>query len=393
VRLAVVESSAHGGLLHYAAQLADALADRGHDVELITSRGNELLGRGGSARMRAVLAAPTSHRSEAQGGRLRSLVRRGGVAARLTAASARTIFELRRGGYDAALLVDDPDTPVSAGAALLLTLVPGHPAVVAVCHEPRPRNRRAGDELYVSSSLLLGLLRQAYSRMDLVLVHGERSRTEFNDAWGPVPVAVIPHGDERLFGDEPPPPAAEERVLFFGDWRRAKGLHELLAAFDLLSGRRPSARLTIAGAPSPDGDPERVRRWASAREARVELIDRYVPMDSVPSVFARARVVAAPYLAGSQSGVVHLAMTMARAVVASDVGELGEAVVDGETGFLVPAGDVEALAASLGEVVSDPELAARLGASGRRRVLTEFGWERVAERVEAALLKLPGVSR
>jgi len=44
MRIAVVESAAHGGLLHYAAQLANALADRGHDVELITARGNELLG-------------------------------------------------------------------------------------------------------------------------------------------------------------------------------------------------------------------------------------------------------------------------------------------------------------------------------------------------------------
>jgi glycosyltransferase involved in cell wall biosynthesis len=111
----------------------------------------------------------------------------------------------------------------------------------------------------------------------------------------------------------------------------------------------------------------------------------------VPAVFARARVVATPYLAGSQSGVVHLAMTMARAVVASDIGELGEAVVQGETGLLVPPGDVEALAAALEQVLSDPALAESMGAGGRKRVLEEFGWERVAERVEAALQAVPGV--
>jgi glycosyltransferase involved in cell wall biosynthesis len=181
-------------------------------------------------------------------------------------------------------------------------------------------------------------------------------------------------------------------VLFFGDWLRAKGLHELTAAFDVLVERRPNARLTIAGTPSPDSNPERIRTWATARSSQVELIDGYVPVEEVPAVFARARVVATPYLAGSQSGVVHLAMTMARAVVASDVGELGEAVVGGETGLLVPPGDVEALAAALEEVVSDPVLAERLGARGRKRVLEEFGWERVAERVEAALQVIPGVS-
>jgi glycosyltransferase involved in cell wall biosynthesis len=388
MRLAVVESAPLGGLLHYAAQLADALADRGHDVELITARGNELLGRTGCARMRAVLVAAMPRPSEPPTG-LRYLARRSAISVRLVRASARTIWEVRRGRYDAALLVDDLNVPLAAGAALLLALVPGRPALVGICHEPRPRNRWAGDALYASSPLLLALLRQFYARLDLVLLHGQRSRDEFARTWPPVPLAVIPHGDERIIAAEPPAAASEERILFFGDWRRAKGLHELLTAFDNLSHRRSTVRLTIAGTPSPDGDPGRVRRWAADHGEQVEVVDRYIPLDAVPALFARARVVAAPYLTGSQSGVVHLAMTMSRAVVASDIGELGQAVVDGETGLLVPAGDVEALAAALEQVVADPELAARLGAGGRRRVVAELSWERVAERVEAALLMLP----
>jgi glycosyltransferase involved in cell wall biosynthesis len=391
MRLAVLETAAHGGLLHYAAQLADALADRGHDVDLLTARDNELLERRGSARMRAVLTPLTRRATEVPTG-LRYVVRRSGIAVRLARTTARSMWELRRGRYDAVLLNDDPETVAVAGAVLLHTLLPGRPALVAICHEPRPRTRRGGDDLYSTSGSLYALLRRAYSRLDLVLVHGERSRAEFEETWGPVPVAVIPHGDERILAATAPPPASEERVLFFGDWRRAKGIHELTAAFDLLAERRPNARLTIAGTPSPDSNPERIRTWATARSSQVELIDGYVPVEEVPAVFARARVVATPYLAGSQSGVVHLAMTMARAVVASDVGELGEAVVGGETGLLVPPGDVEALAAALEEVVSDPVLAERLGARGRKRVLEEFGWERVAERVEAALQVIPGVS-
>jgi glycosyltransferase involved in cell wall biosynthesis len=93
-------------------------------------------------------------------------------------------------------------------------------------------------------------------------------------------------------------------------------------------------------------------------------------------------------VAGSQSGVVHLAMTMARAVVASDVGELPQAVADGVTGRVVPRGDSAALAEALEEVLGDAALAERWGANARRRVLEEFGWERVAERVEAALMHL-----
>jgi glycosyltransferase involved in cell wall biosynthesis len=391
MRLAVVETAPYGGLLHYAAQLADALAARGHDVDLITARRNELVGRTGPARMRAVLVPAISMPSEPPSG-FRYLVRRGLIAARLVRASARTIWELRRRPYDAALLVDDLDLSLRAAAVLLLAHLPGGPALIAVCHEPRPRNRWAGDDLYATSPLLYALLRRVYARMDLVLTHGERSRSEFARTWPAVRLGVIPHGDERILVPRPPPPASEERILFFGDWRRAKGLHELLAAFDRITQRRPAVRLTIAGRPSADGDPVHVRRWAADRKAQVELIDRYVPLDAVPSVFARARVVAAPYIAGSQSGVVHLAMTMSRAVVVSDVGELGEVVSDGETGRVVPAGDIDALASALEELVSDPALAARLGAEARRRVLAESGWERVAELVEEALVPLLGNS-
>jgi glycosyltransferase involved in cell wall biosynthesis len=384
MRLAVIESAAAGGLLHYAAQLGDALAARGHDVDLITARDNELEGRLAAARMRAVLVAAVARPAEPPSG-LRYVLRRAGIAVRVLRSRARTGWELARGGYDAAILVDDFDLALTAAAALAYTMLPGRPRLVAVCHEPRPRNRWAGRRIFAGSRALHSVLARLYARLDLVLVHGDRSRDELLRAFGARHVAVIPHGDERIVAAEPPPPTSEERILFFGDWRRAKGLHELTAAFERIERRRPGARLTIAGTPTPDGDPERVRRWAAARPDRVEVIDRYVPLEAVPALFARARVVATPYLAGSQSGVLHLALTMERAVVTSDVGELGRSVVDGETGRVVPAGDVDALADALTGVLADGALAARLGREGRRRLLEQSSWERVAELVEAEL--------
>jgi glycosyltransferase involved in cell wall biosynthesis len=383
VRLAVVETEAHGGLLHYAAQLADALAARGHDVELIAARGNELEGRLHTARMRAVLPWASTPREPPAG--WRQLVRRAAIALRLVRAWARIARELRRGRYDAAVLVDDPGIALVAFAQLTVAALSGQPVLAAVCHEPRPRSRRAGAELHVSSRLLTALLERLYGRLELVLVHGERSRDELLRAAPRARVIVVPHGDERILAPSVPPPAHEERILFFGDWRRAKGLHVLLEAFERLERERPGARLTIAGTPLPDGDPERVRRWARTRADRVEVVDRYVAVEELPGLFARARVVVAPYLAGSQSGVIHLAMTMGRAVVASDAGELATTVVDGVTGRVVPAGDAARLAAALGDVLADGDLAARLGAEGWRRLLAGSSWERVSERVEAAL--------
>ena len=386
MRLAVVESAPKGGLLQYAAQMADGLAARGHDVDLVTARDNELLGRPrGGARMRDVLIAAMPNPSEPPTG-WRYVVRRAGIAIRLVRAALRTVWELRRGGYDAAILVDDLNIPLAAAGALLLAALHGGPRLAAVCHEPRPRNRWEGEDLYVESGPLFAILGRLYRRLDVVLLHGEKSRDEFVSTWSPRGVtAVIPHGDEQLVGGDPEPLGDEERVLFFGDWRRAKGLPELLKAFEIVEAARPGARMTIAGTPSPDGDPAAVRAWAAARPATVEVIDRYLDLEEVPGLFARARVVATPYIAGSQSGVVHLAMTAGRAVVASDVGELPEAVRDGVTGRIVPAGDVEALARALEEVLGDRSLAERWGAAGRKRAEDDFGWDRVAEKVEEAL--------
>jgi glycosyltransferase involved in cell wall biosynthesis len=384
VRLAVVESAPRGGLLQYAAQLADALAGRGHSVELVTARGHELEAPLERARVCDVLVAAVSNPGETPTG-VRYQLRRAGIAIRLVRASARTLWEVRRWGYDAALLVDDLSVSPAAAGALALTFVPGRPLLAAVCHEPRPRSRRPGPDLYATSPLLLGLLRRLYPRLDVVFVHGERSRAEFVRTWPPSHVYIIPHGDERLLAGDPPPAADEERVLFFGEWRRAKGLWELLHAFDLVAERRPGARLTIAGTPTPDVDPGAVRRWAAERAERVEVIDRYLSMSEARAAFAAARVVATPYLAGSQSGVVHLAMTMARAVIASDVGELPTTVMDGATGRIVPAGDVTALANALHEVLGDPVLAHEWGEAGRAHLQAVASWELVAERVELAL--------
>jgi glycosyltransferase involved in cell wall biosynthesis len=385
MRLAVVEPASQGGLLHYAVQLADGLAGAGHDVDLLVPAGNELSGRhAGPACMREVLT-PQSPAAGSALGELR-VVRRARVAGRLLRSWGRVNWELRRGRYDAVILTSDIDLWPVAAAVLLITLRRGKMRVAGICHSVRPLNRWSGEDLYIDSPVLNGLLQRLYPRMDVMFVHGERSKLEFRDAWPPTRLELIPHGDERIFAGEPPPPALQERVLFFGEWRKVKGLPILMEAFDELLTRRPDAHLTIAGSPCPvDLDPELVRTWASRHSDRVEVIDHYVSVSDVPGLFAAARVVVTPYITGYQSGVVHLAMTMARAVVSSEVGDLTTAVIDGETGLTVPPGDPRALALALERILSDAELADRLGREGRRRLLKSSSWEVVAEQVEAAL--------
>jgi glycosyltransferase involved in cell wall biosynthesis len=388
MRIAVLEPTAYGGLLHYNVQLAEALAARGHTVDVIAARGNELADRVEHARMRAILPAPVLPTAPPPS-RSAYLRRRAGIAMRLVVGWTRIVGATRPGRYDAVLHGAAIDLLPVALITLVMTVVPKRPLLVRIAHNVRAFNRWRGDELFESSPINRVLLRRIYRRFDLVLVHGERSRAEFEAEWGPAHLVVIPHGDERIFVDQAPPPTSEERVLFFGDWRKIKGLPLLMEAFDELARRRPTARLTVAGSPSPeDWDPELLRTWARRHEERVEVIDRYVPIADVAPIFARARVVVTPYFAGYQSGVIHLAATMGRAVVTSNVGDLAAAVEDGVTGRVVPPRDPRRLADALEEIVANPELAARMGDAARSAVLDRSSWDRVAERVEEALLGL-----
>lgn len=89
------------------------------------------------------------------------------------------------------------------------------------------------------------------------------------------------------------------------------------------------------------------------------------------------------------------AMRAGLPVVASDVGGVREAVVDGETGFLVPRSDVGALRDRLLRLIRDPALRARMGAAGRRRYERYFTFERMLEKTlrvyEEVLARAGGV--
>jgi glycosyltransferase involved in cell wall biosynthesis len=147
----------------------------------------------------------------------------------------------------------------------------------------------------------------------------------------------------------------------------------LIEAFARLRTIRPEAHLTLVG----DG-PERGAIVEHA--ARLDL--------SRAVTFAGERADVAPLLAAfdvfalaSRSEGVSLTLLEAAAaglpVVATRVGGNEEVVVDGKTGFLVPAGDPAAFADALARVAERPDRAT-LGAAGRARVERRFSVERMA---------------
>jgi glycosyltransferase involved in cell wall biosynthesis len=118
-------------------------------------------------------------------------------------------------------------------------------------------------------------------------------------------------------------------------------------------------------------------------ENRVVLLGQQ-PRHRVVEILGAADAVAQPSIvlaSGKMEGIpvaLMEAMAMERPVVATDISGVSELVEDGVTGLLVPPGDAGRLAAALRAIHDDPELAARLGSAGRRRVAEDFNLARSA---------------
>jgi glycosyltransferase involved in cell wall biosynthesis len=391
VKIAVVEFSPSGGLYQFALQMADAYAAEGHDVELITGRKPELSPTQPGVTLRAAL--PTWHPAAADepawmrtrpGAAVRK-ARRAARAGRLVLAWMWLGVLLRRSRPDVVQWAEWRFALDGWWVRRIVGRLAARGTVHAdVAHTPKPfEEQRSTGELYRMSSPLLRSLGGAYAAMDVVLVLGESARRDLLDTFPGLPrVEVIPHGDEGIFGADTTtasPSAAGPRILFFGTLARYKGLDLLLDAFARVRAARPDARLLIAGAVA-DLDVSDLRAKA-ARIGGVDLRAGYVPATAVAGLVGTARIVVAPYVIANQSGVVHLAQTFGRPVVATDVGDLGVAVRDGETGLLVPPADVPALAEALIRLLDDDDLADRLGAAGLERSHAAASWKSVAERV------------
>jgi len=87
------------------------------------------------------------------------------------------------------------------------------------------------------------------------------------------------------------------------------------------------------------------------------------------------------------------AMRAGLPVVGSDVGGVGEAVLHGETGFLVPRGDEEALRYRLSELLASADLRRRLGRAGRQRFEATFTFERMLDKTAAIYHAVAGAGR
>lgn len=170
-----------------------------------------------------------------------------------------------------------------------------------------------------------------------------------------------------------------------------KGVDTVLEALPEIARSVPDVRYVVAG-----GGEDRARLLALAEKLGVMPLVQFlgrVPDADVPSLFDMADVFVMPAREERPCvegfGLVFLeANACDKPVIASTSGGIPDAVVDGETGLLVPPAAPAPLAAAAIRLLGDAELRQRMGVTGRERVLRDATWERMAARLYASMSDL-----
>jgi glycosyltransferase involved in cell wall biosynthesis len=165
-------------------------------------------------------------------------------------------------------------------------------------------------------------------------------------------------------------------VGFVGRLVAEKGVPELLAAARTVRDRLPAARFLLVG---PE-DAEKADRIAPAAAGRVGLADTCVftgTRQDMPELYQAMDVFVLPSHREGFPRAPMEACAMKLPCVVTDIRGCRQVVAHGRNGFLVPVGDAAALAEALLAVLTDRELALRLGQEARRRATLEFDERRV----------------
>ncbi|MDV3127109.1 glycosyltransferase family 4 protein [Mycobacterium sp. 21AC1] len=211
---------------------------------------------------------------------------------------------------------------------------------------------------------------------------------EITELFGPglAETRVIRNGiDAALWPFAPRRPRqGPAQLLYVGRLEYEKGIHDAIAALPRIRRAHPGTTLTIAG----DGTQQ---QWLveQARKHKVLKATRFVGRLGHQDLVGALQAADAAVLPSHYEpfGIVALeAAATGTPLVTSNVGGLGEAVINGQTGMSFDPRDVAGLAAAVRAVLDDPAAAARRAVAARERLTADFDWHTVANETSQVYL-------
>ena len=224
------------------------------------------------------------------------------------------------------------------------------------------------------------------SQMDAVIATTPMALLKIQ-ASAPTLTRVIPHGvNARVYTPTDSKTALWQSaklpgrygVGIFGRVRHQKGIHIFVSAMLHVMPRYPGAVAVICGLCKPED--QAYQQALMQQISQAGLSDRFiwlglVSQDEVLQWYRRVSItVACPLNEGFGLTVIE-GMACGSAVIASRTGGFEQMVVEGETGHLVPTGDVAALAEALAKLMHDEASMAHMGQQGRKRVEMRYSIE------------------
>jgi glycosyltransferase involved in cell wall biosynthesis len=368
MRIALIDPSLF--TLPYDAALAGALRDEGHEVVLHGRPLHETDGdAGGMAIEPSFYRLSASRRAGALPRRLRAIAKGLEHGFCLSALARR-------------LAADPPDAihfqwlPLPALDARLMPRFRRIAPIILTVHDTEPYNGNPTARLQ-----RLGFT-ASLRACDRLIVHTQQGVARLM-AMGMAAgkIACLPHGP---LADLPPAPAPEPadgqiEFVLFGKIKPYKGADLLLSAFAALPGAaRARSRLRIVGQPYMDLAPLRAQAQSLGIADRLELEPRFVADAELPAIFAPGSVAVFPYREIEASGVLSIALAHGRPILASDLGNFAETIIDGVHGNLLRLNDSAAWSAAMLALIEDRTKLARFSANARALAAAQPGWRDIA---------------
>jgi glycosyltransferase involved in cell wall biosynthesis len=354
----VTASFIPGGLETYCWEAGRALARRGHDVTIVA-------GDRGSERHREVKLVQFHFRIEQDwpdlGTRFRRLMERLSFA-------RHSLDHLARAGYDAVIVNKPFDFPI-----LWRARQRGLTAQTLF--------RSGGTDFFAGDRLFAGAIRHwvsasRYNAAQIAARYGRPVRVIHN---GVDTEVFHPHGRDAALRHSLGAAPKDCLVASAGRLVGWKGTRVVIEALAQLP---PRFRSLVIGE-GPEEQSLRQLARTLGIEDRVRFLGR-VPHAELPAVLSQCDLFAQPSIGEEAFGIsVVEAMGCGLPVLASNNGGLPEIVVEGETGHLLPPGEVAVWREAIARVGAESASRRRLGSAGRSRAEAEFTWAANAEKLEA----------
>lgn len=251
------------------------------------------------------------------------------------------------------------------------------PAICTFHHVPGPLSGRSARRERVAVACA--------NRSRRVVFVSEASRRGFAARYGEGPRwTVVPNGvdlDRFRPGDAPLPPDLRAgdapTAVLVGAMRPGKGHAAAIEAWPKVRASVPDARLLFVGS----GELEPALRAAAATAGIADAVVFAGVRADVDEIVRASQVVLLPSESEALPTVLMEAAACGRPVVATRVGGTPEVVVDGETGTLVPLGDVGAFADAVTALLGEREMRESMGSAARRHAEESFGARQWASRL------------